>query len=72
LIAGHAVPESNSEDALHIAFAVVDGIQYFVSRNFRHIVNAALRSTIERICRDAGYVPPTICTPEESMDTNDA
>ena len=72
LIAGHAVPESHPEDALHIALAVVNGIQYLVSWNFRHIVNAAVRSTIERICRDAGYEPPTICTPEELMDPNDA
>ena len=72
LIAGHAVPESQPEDALHIALAVVNGIQYLVSWNFRHIVNAAVRSTIERICRDAGYEPPTICTPEELLDTNDA
>lgn len=72
LVAGHAVPESYPEDALHIALAVVNGIQYLVSWNFRHIVNAVVRSTIERICRDAGYEPPTICTPEELMGTNDA
>ena len=72
LIAGHAVPESQPEGALHIALAVVNGVQYLVSWNFRHIVNAVVRSTIERICRDAGYEPPTICTPEELMDTNDA
>ena len=72
LIAGRAVPESNPADAVHIALAVVNGIQYLVSWNFRHIVNAAVRSTIERICRNAGFEPPTICTPEELMDTNDA
>ena len=72
LIAGLAVPESHPEDALHIALAVVNGIQYLVTWNFRHIVNAAVRSTIERICRDAGYEPPIICTPEELLDTNDA
>ncbi len=72
LIAGHAVPESHPEDALHIALAVVNGIQYLMTWNFRHIANAAVRSTIERICRDAGYEPPVICTPEELSDTNDA
>ena len=72
LIAGHAVPESQPEDALHIALAVVNGIQYLVSWNFRHIVNATARATIERVCRDAGYEPPIICTPEELLDTNDA
>lgn len=72
LIAGHAIPESHPEDALHIALAVVNGIQYLVTWNFRHIANAAVRSTIERVCRDAGYEPSVICTPEELLDTNDA
>jgi len=72
LLSGKAVPESHPEDALHIALAVVNGIEYLVSWNFRHIVNAVLRSTIERICLDAGYEPPTICTPEELLDTSDA
>lgn len=72
LIAGHAVPESHPEDALHIALAAAHGIQYLVTWNFRHIANAAVRLTIERICRDAGYEPPVICTPEELLEPNDA
>ena len=72
LIAGHAVPDSHPEDSLHIALAVVNGIQYLVTWNFRHIANAAVRSTIERICRAAGYEPPVICTSEALMDTDNA
>ena len=30
--------------------------------------NAKLRSKIEKVCRDAGYEPPIICTPEELED----
>jgi hypothetical protein len=71
LIQGHAVPESNANDALHIALSAVHGVQYLVSWNFRHIVNASLRPAIERICRDGGYDPPIICTPEELLEGND-
>jgi len=46
-------------------------VQYVVSWNFRHIVNASLRPTIERICRDAEYDPPILCTPEELLEVND-
>lgn len=67
LIAGNAVPASYPEDALHIALAAVHGVQYLVTWNCRHIANAALRLTIERICRNAGYHPPVICTPEELL-----
>jgi len=67
LITGHAVPESHPEDALHIALAAVHGVEYMVTWNCRHIANAAVRLTIERVCRDAGYEPPVICTPEELL-----
>ena len=30
-----------------------------------HIANAVLRSRIEHVCRQAGYEPPVICTPNE-------
>jgi predicted nucleic acid-binding protein len=69
LISGHAVPKSYPEDALHIALAAVNGLEYLVTWNFRHIANAAVRSAIERICRAAGYEPPVICSPEELMET---
>jgi hypothetical protein len=28
-----------------------------------------LRQRIERICRSLGYRPPTICTPQELLET---
>lgn len=71
LIQGNAVPESQPNDALHIALAATHGVQYLVSWNFRHIVNASLRPAIERVCRDAQYDPPILCTPEELLEAND-
>jgi len=71
LIDGHAVPESQPNDALHIALASAHGVEYLVSWNFRHIVNASLRPAIERICRDCGWNSPIICTPEELLENND-
>jgi predicted nucleic acid-binding protein len=68
LILGHAVPEVAPEDALHIALAAVHGVEYLVTWNCRHIANAAVRATIERVCRSAGYEPPVICTPEELLE----
>ena len=34
-----------------------------------HIANTAMRVRIERACREAGYAPPAICTPNELMET---
>jgi len=68
LIAKFAVPKTEPRDATHISIAAVNGIEYLVSWNFKHIVNPSTRIAIERVCRDAGFVPPTICTPDELME----
>jgi len=36
-----------------------------VTWNFKHIANATARTAIESICRNAGYQPPIICSPDE-------
>ena len=68
LVAGGAVPSTEPEDALHIALAVVNGIEYLVTWNFKHIANAAMRSKIHGVCIAEGYDPCTICTPEELLE----
>lgn len=64
-----AVPREAAADAAHIAIAVTNGVEYLVTWNFRHIANAAMRVRIERACRQVGYEPPVICTPNELMET---
>ena len=70
LIARQAVSPSAAVDAAHIAIAVTNRVHYLVTWNFRHIANAAMRSRIERVCRNAGYRPPVICTPHELMEVS--
>lgn len=67
-----AVPTSEPRDAHHVAMAAVHGIDYLLTWNFRHIANASLRRRIETVCRDAGYEPALICTPDELKRTTDA
>ena len=69
LMIKHGVPETEPRDALHIAISAVNGIQYLLTWNFRHIANAETRATIEQICRDCGYAPPSICSPDELLGT---
>lgn len=68
LVESGAVPKAAAEDALHIAVAAVHGVDYLLTWNCRHIANATMRHAIEGACREAGYEPPIICTPEELMD----
>ena len=65
LVDTNVVPRKATEDALHIALAAVHGVDFLLTWNCRHIANAMMRSAIEQACREAGYEPPVICTPEE-------
>ena len=60
-----AGPKIAAEDALHIAIAATNGIDYLLTWNCKHIANATMRTDIEAVCREAGYEPSVICTPEE-------
>jgi predicted nucleic acid-binding protein len=68
LIEKGAIPEQAGADALHIALAVTNGITYLLTWNLKHIANAAVRSRIEKVCREEGYEPTVICTPEELLE----
>ena len=61
------LPAKAATDSLHIAIAAVSGMEYLVTWNCAHIANAALRPGIEAACRESGYEPPVICTPDELL-----
>jgi hypothetical protein len=71
LVAGVPLPEKASIDALHIASAAASGIEYLLTWNCRHIANPLLRPQIEHLCRELGYEPPVICTPQELLEADD-
>ena len=64
LVERKAVPEKASTDALHIAIATVEEMNFLLSWNFKHIVNAQMQGKIQQVCKREGYRPVTICTPE--------
>ncbi len=57
------LPTKAKVDALHIAVAAVNGLDYLLTWNCRHIANPTLRPRIESVCRSHGFNPPSICTP---------
>ena len=68
LIVNGAVPDTSLEDALNIAVAVVNGYKDLVTWNYRHLAGAGVRFRTEAFCRDKGYEPAIICTPEEHLE----
>ena len=72
LLATKAVPDVAAEDALHIAIAAVNGLDYLLTWNIRHINNESQRAHVERVCFEAGFKPPRICSPEYLLEANHA
>jgi len=64
LIAENAVPEEFPDDAMHISIAAVNGMDYLLSWNFKHITNAQKIPDIRRVCEASGMRCPEICTPQ--------
>ena len=67
LITAGLLPRKAQTDALHIALATVNGMDYLITWNCKHIANAAIRRKIESVFRGEGYEVPLICTPEELL-----
>jgi predicted nucleic acid-binding protein len=62
------LPSKAAADALHIALAAVTGMNFLVTWNCTHIANGFVLQSVNALCRDAGFEPPIVCTPEELME----
>jgi hypothetical protein len=62
------IPTKADVDALHVAIATVHGMDYLLSWNCKHIVNANILPQVYAVCRASGFEPPLICTPSELME----
>ena len=62
------VPKEYGEDALHIAICAINGIDFLLTWNCKHLANAMHRHQIEAIVELHGYSCPVICTPAELME----
>ena len=65
LVDAHAFTAEAGADAVHAAIAALNGVDYLVTWNMRHLANPVAAARIEQVCRDAGHEPPVICTPSQ-------
>ena len=70
LLDAGAIPRNAEADATHIAIAAVYNIEYLATWNYKHIINSHKRQHIEQVCRDNGFQPARICTPETLIEVN--
>lgn len=68
LIEKRILPHKASEDALHIAIATRNNVDYLMTWNCKHIANGEIQKRIINLYHSLGYSSPLICTPLELMD----
>jgi len=65
------LPRSATLDALHIACAAVNGVEYLLTWNCKHIANPIILPRVYRVLSDLGLEFPVICTPADLMGEYD-
>ena len=67
-IAEKIIPKKSKTDAIHIAMATVNELNFIVSLNFRHIVHMKPKRFINTVNLSNGYRPIEIFTPMEVVE----
>jgi len=62
------IPDKAQLDAAHLAVACYHKMDYLLSWNCKHIVNAKIRKELELLNKGLKIFTPIICTPEELME----
>ena len=69
LVARLAIPASEPRDALHVAIAAVNRAKFTPTWKLEYILNPHLQRKIADACREGGFEPPVICTPQQLLET---
>lgn len=62
------IPDKAKGDAFHLATATYHGMEFLVTWNFTHILNAHVRSAIRKVNTLREFGTPIICSPEELLE----
>lgn len=67
LLAPGLIPAKAAQDAFHVAVSAVHGMDFLLTWNCTHINNVNIIRRMERICVEAGFSCPVICSPDELL-----
>jgi hypothetical protein len=70
LVEATALPPKARVDALHIAVAAYEQMDFVLTWNFKHIANAQLAGKVRQVCEAHGLACPVLCSPLELMEVN--
>lgn len=68
LIAEQAIPETEQEDALHLAVATLSRADFIATWNFAHLVGPVAKFRLQIAIQNMGFPPPILATPEELLE----
>ena len=61
------MPPNAADDALHLAISAVQGIDFLLTWNCRHLANAEIMGAMADALAAEGYHVPLVCTPDGLM-----
>lgn len=70
LIKATALPAKAEVDALHIAIAAYESMDFVLTWNFKHIANAQQTNKVRQVCSTFGVICPQLCSPLELLGVN--
>jgi PIN domain len=70
LVEAAALPAKARVDALHIAIAAYERMDFVLTWNFKHIANAQSASKVRQVCESFELACPVLCSPLELLEVN--
>ncbi len=70
LVDATALPPKARVDALHIAVAAYEKMDFVLTWNFKHIANAQSANKVRYVCESFGLTCPVLCSPLELLEVN--
>ena len=67
ILATGLIPTRAASDAVHIGYAAAHGLDFLLTWNCRHILNAFIERRLAGVCESMGLTLPVLCTPPELM-----
>jgi hypothetical protein len=71
IVTGCMMPQKARLDALHVASAVLAGVEYLLTQNCRHIANATELPRLYRLLEDLQLPRILVCTPIQFLGDPD-
>ena len=68
LVLATALPAKAQVDALHIATAAIEKMDFVLTWNFKHIANAQSAIKVRQVCESFGLLCPVLCSPLELLE----